>query len=223
MSFILDALKKSENERQSQVSTEFSTVSGPADAPRAPRWLWLLGALLLINLVVVAGLLLRPAPDAPPPAAATPAAPAAPAAPAIEAAAELVAPPITETTPVPTFADRIEEARRSRPAAESPEAVIDAVPAAGPVSADPGPDVPVSGGIAGLPTLMELQAGGDLTLPPLHIDLHVYNDDPARRFVSINMNKYRENEALREGPTVSRITREGVILDYQGRTFALFQ
>ena len=49
MSFILDALKKSENERQEQSDTEFATVPSSPDAPAAPRWLWILGALLAIN------------------------------------------------------------------------------------------------------------------------------------------------------------------------------
>ncbi len=224
MSFILDALKKSENERQAQASTEFSTVAGPADAARAPRWLWLLGALLIVNVVVVAGLLLRPASPPPTPAVAAPV-----SSPAVREPAVTSPEPAADTSS-PTFADRVEEARRSRPAVETPEPAAEATPP--PADAEPTPpktavtppqDAADGSGIAALPTLMELQVSGDLSLPPLHIDLHVYNDDPARRFVSINMSKYRERETLREGPTVRQITREGVILDYQGRSFALFQ
>lgn len=217
MSFILDALKKSENERQAQTSTEFSAVGGPADAPRAPRWLWLLGALLIVNLVVVAGLLLRPAADAPVPVDAMPV-----SAPPVAVRAEPVPAP-ADTAAEPTFADRIEEARRTRPAIESPEPVAESSTHTPPAAGAPAPDADARTGIAALPTLMELQVKGDVSLPPLHIDLHVYNDDPARRFVSINMSKYREREKLREGPTVRQITREGVILEYQGRSFALFQ
>jgi type II secretory pathway component PulC len=33
------------------------------------------------------------------------------------------------------------------------------------------------------------------------------------------MNKYREGESLREGPVLTTITPDGVILDYQGRSF----
>ena len=59
MSFILDALKKSENDRQRQ--------SGPAlyevkvAAPRSPLPLWAIGLIVLlgINLVIVAWVLLR--------------------------------------------------------------------------------------------------------------------------------------------------------------------
>ena len=59
MSFILDALKKSENERQQQAPAEFVTVPSNPDAPRAPKWLWILGALLVVNIVVVVTLIAR--------------------------------------------------------------------------------------------------------------------------------------------------------------------
>ena len=55
MSFILDALKKSETERQNQGKAEFADVPSSADGPRAPRWLWPLGALLAVNGIYTAG------------------------------------------------------------------------------------------------------------------------------------------------------------------------
>lgn len=77
--------------------------------------------------------------------------------------------------------------------------------------------------MATLPSLEELVLQGAVNLPALHIDLHVYNEVPSRRFVSINMNKYRENERLAEGPVVREITPEGVVLEYEGKAFALLQ
>ena len=65
MSFILDALKKSETNRQQQTPAAFATVPSSAGGPRAPRWLMLLGALLAINLIVLLGLLLRSDDDTP--------------------------------------------------------------------------------------------------------------------------------------------------------------
>ena len=61
MSFILDALRKSETERQHKGSAEFANV--PTSNSRRegpPAWLWVLGGLLLINLAVLIGILLRP-------------------------------------------------------------------------------------------------------------------------------------------------------------------
>lgn len=55
----------------------------------------------------------------------------------------------------------------------------------------------------------------------LHLDIHVFGETPADRFVFINMNKYRENSKLVEGPTVREITPDGVVLEYQGTTFLL--
>ncbi len=72
MSFILDALKKSESSRQQQSGPAFAEVPiGRRHAPR-PWWALAVAALLLLNLVVLAVVLLRDAPSAGQP---TPAAP----------------------------------------------------------------------------------------------------------------------------------------------------
>jgi hypothetical protein len=39
--------------------------------------------------------------------------------------------------------------------------------------------------------------------------------------VYINMRKYHEGSVLQEGPTVERIRRDGVVLNYQGLRFIL--
>ena len=200
MSFILDALKKSENDRQEQAETEFATVPSSSGPLAAPRWLWILGGLLAINVVVLLGLMLRPAPQ-----------------PAMEATAAVDVPA--------SFSDQVAEIRRNQP----PRAVIvteTSAPVASathmqtqvvPVSVD---NLPVSRA-AVLPSLTELRANGTLQLPDLHVDLHVYSDVPRERFVFINMNKYQENERLDEGPVLNEITSDGVILVYRGTTFLL--
>ncbi|MGH8222428.1 MAG: general secretion pathway protein GspB, partial [Woeseiaceae bacterium] len=73
----------------------------------------------------------------------------------------------------------------------------------------------------GLPAFDDLRAAGMLSLPDLHLDIHVYSATPAERFVFVNMNKYRENATLAEGPLLREITPDGVILDYRGTTFLL--
>jgi general secretion pathway protein B len=72
-----------------------------------------------------------------------------------------------------------------------------------------------------LPTINEINLSGAQSLPELHLDVHVYATRPAERFVYINMRKYHEGAALQEGPTVERIRRDGVILNYQGLRFIL--
>ena len=80
---------------------------------------------------------------------------------------------------------------------------------------------PAASSGARIPTIEELRLNDSLQLPELHIDIHVYSDNPDERFVFINMAKHREQSQLDEGPVVREITAEGVILQYQGRSFLL--
>lgn len=207
MSFILDALRKSETERQQQSDSEFATVPSGTDNPGMPRWLWVLGALLIVNAIVVTGLLFRP--DAPAPGAASP-----PVAEQTVAAAE------TASAPRQSFAERIDAARQDQ--AETPEPAAPVVrpdvaePAAMQPAAAAQPDDPLL-----LPSVHEVVANGTLQLPPMHIDIHVYSDTPGDRFVFINMNKYRESDRLDEGPVIEQITRDGVVLTHLGTEFFL--
>jgi general secretion pathway protein B len=59
------------------------------------------------------------------------------------------------------------------------------------------------------------------SLPDLRMDLHVFDTDPAKRFVFINMRKLREGETLPEGVRVDEITPTGARLSYKGNQFAL--
>ena len=126
MSFILDALKKSENERQHNAPTEFATVPSSSEPSRAPRWLWVLGALLAINVIVLLGLLLRPAPS-------TPARVSAPS-------TEPVSVEPAAAGRVASFADRLDAARDRQPepvaesAAPPPDPAATSVTAAEPTA-----------------------------------------------------------------------------------------
>jgi len=72
-----------------------------------------------------------------------------------------------------------------------------------------------------LPTYQDLQLRGELSLAPMHIDIHVYSEDPAERFVFINMRKYTQGNKTTEGPVVESINADGVTLSHQGRRFNL--
>lgn len=222
MSFILDALKKSENERQQSTPAEFAAVPSSPDAPAVPRWLWIFGALLLVNALVLLGLLFRPDTE-PPSRTATDA--------QITAAANTAA----ASSPAPSFSAQVDEARRNQPDRQAPAATDSGAevtastrlqPAASdrasPANSAPGANLASdANSIALLPSLIELQLDGRIQLPALHIDIHVYSERPDDRFVFINMSKYRENERLTEGPVVREITREGVVLSHQGTAFVL--
>lgn len=213
MSFILDALKKSENERQSNAPPEFATVPTGPDSPGAPRWLWGLGGLLLINLVVIVVLLTR---DAPPPVATTNVDAARPPQPASAT---------PQSRPADAFAERLEEARSKLQERSTTTSmpVDDTSVGSGPARRESRPAVPAASAnsLALLPSLDELRLNGEVDLPDMHVDIHVWSDDRAERFVFINMDKYRERDTMSAGPVVVEITRDGVVLEHRGRRFML--
>ncbi|MGD8589979.1 MAG: general secretion pathway protein GspB [Chromatiales bacterium] len=103
------------------------------------------------------------------------------------------------------------------PVAESPsEAQVETAPVA--IEADPDPKnlVPPS------PKQMsELPDGFVSNMPKLNIDIHSFDERPGRSYVLINMEKYREGDYLTEGPLLSKILQDGVILEYMGERFIL--
>ena len=54
-------------------------------------------------------------------------------------------------------------------------------------------------------------------MPP--IDVHVYSEDPGRRFILMELQKYREGETLGNGAVLEEILPESIQLYYQGRRF----
>jgi general secretion pathway protein B len=209
MSFILDALKKSENERQEQGSTEFSSVPTSSGNVGPTRWLWLLAALLVINFAVLIVVLLRPDPVAvsAPIAAATPTTTSVEPDSSSTGFEQQVAAAIDDlpTTTQPAQATAIE---RTEVSAEQQQP---------PPRSQPQP----TRRSANVPTIDQLRLDGSLQLEELHLDIHVYSDLAADRFVFINMDKHREDSRIDAGPVVREITPDGVILEYQGRRFLL--
>ena len=74
---------------------------------------------------------------------------------------------------------------------------------------------------AQLPLYGQIAADPGSTLPPLHMDLHVYDPNPRKRFVMLNMQKLHQGDSLANGVTVVKIRPDGVVLSYQGREFLL--
>jgi general secretion pathway protein B len=227
MSFILDALKKSELERQRQ------SVPGLMDARivqrnrRLPIWAAALGVLLGINLVVLAFVVIRkgaPAEHAPPPVAVPSASAGASAAKGTEHFSPLDAAPVFAPE-IPVAADEAPSppARAVAPAAQGTPPAAQGTPARLAHQADPlltdrdsHPD-----NLEVLPSISEISLTGGDALPELHLDVHVYATNPAERFVYINMRKYHEGGTLQEGPAVEHIRRDGVVLNYRGLRFLL--
>lgn len=70
-------------------------------------------------------------------------------------------------------------------------------------------------------TMSELPSGFVANLPSLNIDIHSYDKIPAKRYVLINMEKYREGDYLTEGPQLIEILTDGVVLEHLGERFIL--
>jgi general secretion pathway protein B len=220
MSFILDALKKSEIERQRQ------SMPGLMDAPtslrrnRLPLWAVLLGCLLAINTVVLIVVLLR---NSGATVASTSAkhdtAPAERKTPTVEdhfsplSQAPVYAPEI----PVPPAESPSSNEAASSARAMAQRAAPHAVRRPDPVLVDE----EASDNDEVLPSINEINLTGAQALPEMHLDVHVYATKPADRFVYINMRKYKEGNTLQEGPVLERIRRDGVVLNYQGLRFIL--
>jgi general secretion pathway protein B len=216
MSFILDALKKSENDRQRATGPALFEVRVAQPRSRFPIWAIAVGVLLVVNLGVVAWLVLRtdqpaavaqaPVPT-PAPSAPTPAAPPAPA---------LAAPASV------TFNQRADEQTAPEEVPDEGFVNEDYAPAEEPAVDDSGPAPSVQrGSVAGLPTYEKAnsQAGG--RIPELRMDMHVFSPKPQDRFVFVNMRKLKEGETLPEGVRVETITNDGAILSWQGSKFTL--
>jgi general secretion pathway protein B len=230
MSFILDALKKSEMERQRQSLPGLMDTRASPRRSRLPLWAAGLGLLLLVNLLVLTFVLWHK--SAPTARATTPAA-------ALPAHNADVAPPLTNhfspLDAAPVYAPEIPVATADRPSAPvSPVSPVRSGDAgrsdgsAGSTERAPHHADPVlidedaqSDNQEVLPTISEISLSGTQTLPELHLDVHVYATKPAERFVYINMRKYHEGATLQEGPRLERIRRDGVVLNYQGVRFLL--
>jgi general secretion pathway protein B len=217
MSFILDALKKSEIERQRQ------SMPGLMDAPtllrrgRLPLWAIILGLLLAINIVVLVVVLMKNGAPSVASSSRHDTSPADAKPPAVEehfsplSAAPVYAPEI----PVPPAATSAsgESAGHAIAQRAAPHTLHRPDPVLIDEEAADNDEV--------LPSINEINLTGAQALPEMHLDVHVYATKPSDRFVFINMRKYHEGNTLAEGPVLERIRRDGVVLNYQGVRFIL--
>jgi general secretion pathway protein B len=228
VSFILDALKKSEGERQRQSGPAMFEVRVAPPRSRMPLWAGIVGGLLLVNLAIVAWLVTR-SPARTDAAAATgersnPVPLAAPVARRPSPTADAPA-PSAETAPAPADSAPIEAPDEGM--AEEPLLADDTV------EPEPGPDAPPAletprprsrvtrGTSLGIPTYDQLGGQPGAGLPELRLDLHVYAERPADRFVFVNNRRLREGEALPDGTRVESIVPDGVVLNARNQRFLL--
>jgi len=212
MSFILDALKKSENSRLRQDHPAiFDAQAAAVRRQGLPRWGIALMVLLGLNLLILAYALWRPSE---PPAAVPTVQPESTTA---SAAAHTAAAPAqsrpAQSRPAlsaPALAGP-PSAAPTRSMAAPPSDVRRSTPPALPVSSEESPT---------LPSRDDLLAAG-AAIPEANLNMHVYDASPALRFVLLNGQRLREGEVSREGLRVEQILPEGVLLSAGGTSFML--
>lgn len=243
MSLILEALRKSEAERQRGRAPGLFVEQRPARSRdrRVPAWAWALGTLLVAVLLAWGwrewqrpdrGAVTAAAPSADTVAEAAP----APAAPRTEplpgepgslvpitlapdarpAAAAPAAPsPAAAPPPAPMTAPVAATApvRPEAPGAAAPEPA----PAVAPPTPNPAPAEPV----AFVPGLDALPAAERAALPPLKLSMHVYADTPAQRFVILDGQRLVEGASPASGVVLEEIRRDGLVLSVNGQRLLL--
>ena len=209
MSYILDALRKSDQQRQRGAVPTLRTAPAVALAPKQPAYLLyaLLAAILLGSGIGIGWW--------------RPWQPEQAGAPQVVAAKPAESSP-RETAPVPSEIARdpmpVLQPRDSVPASQFAPAPAAAKTA--PVDAPP-PERPVDSAAREqkVMALAELPASLQSQIPKITITVHAYSAKPAERLVGINDRLLREGDSLEPDLRVEQITPDGMNLSYKGTHF----
>lgn len=170
MSFIHDALKRSDRARRMLGASRLEPADATLAAPQRSRWAPWVVLLLVANVALLAWFSWYAfAPDAPPDAP-------------------------------QHLGGEVRSLQR--------EAGTDDAASAAPL---PGPDAGAVTALDALPPHLQAR------LPPLHLDAHAWSEDPAQRFVIINLKRRVAGDTLDGGVTLVEITADGVIIEFEGR------
>ena len=252
MSFILDALKKSESDRQRQSGPSLFEVKVAPPRRRLPVWAVAIAVLLAINVIVISWMLFRHAPAqqpavaTPPPAVSPPTATPAKTLGASHSAGESApanvtadAAPAGNSVPARAAAPAASSATSQGATSQAGSDQISTAPLSSPAGQSAGPPSAATGSSDNAPAIEPAAAQGSGSsagtgalpiyqqivttagLPALHLDLHVYAQNPKDRFVMINMHRLGEGDSLPDGVRVEAIRPDGVVLSYRGTQFLL--
>jgi len=217
MSIILDALRKSETERQRSETPGLADTRFIASPGRRSFWVPIIAIVLLANLLFMGVWWYQSSSSNPVPQIALPQ----------QTTREEPLPlPVETQAPViqtSTVRSLDQEVAPARPTAANRTEEQPPILAAPVKTSEPFQQAtePENTSVDHLPSLTQLTLSGDIVLPLLNIDLHVFSSNPTSRMVFINGDQYREGEQLEQGPQLSEITPLGVVLEYQGFRFEL--
>ena len=234
MSYILDALRKSDEERRrGSTPTLLTPQIAAEEAARPKTFAYGIAAVVILVVGVVIGALAPWQGDAPPapakPVAVAPASPAVP--PATAASAERAAPvpqvlaakpaapapkpvaapqrePVAPARTAPRRSERSQEIAAAKPAPQAPPKPPERKPVAAPEKSQP----PVVA-FGDLPLAIQQE------MPKLQVAAHAYSSVAGDRLVSINERIVREGDTVASGLVLEEITPSGMILSYRGYRF----
>lgn len=226
MSYILEALKKLEQKRQQEGAPNLLTLQGGTASARKKRTLWpfVISGIVILNIaIILLFLLVGPWKNT---AHSPPAQP--------QVARDMTSSPLT--SPLPRKKDEpIVEPKKDilppAPVLPSKKSVSEPPPSkAAPVQESPlsktpneqpaTPTKPVQPSKKVL-TIKELPADIKNKLSELKMTVHSYNDQPQSRFAVINNTTVREGQSVNNELKLEQITKNGVVLNYQGHRFSL--
>lgn len=233
MSFILDALRKSETaRRRSEAPDLFATMpSAPEHTPKQTQWpLWTLGIVGVLSMIAALWLLAQSAPlPSPAPRTATDDLAAHTSA-ATPAAAQsiVVQPPATVAVTPASAANAAPESPITPRASPSAPALLPDTPDITPKLDLPSPPEPLAVPPSATPitpaappagdqivSLADLDPGSRKQLPPLKLSMHLWNETASQRFVILDGQRLKEGDVLGE-IVIERITRDGAVLMWRG-------
>lgn len=227
MSYILDALRRAEAQRQQQAATPPGLGSPPltpapvsptaasaaapavaagaapdtpvAPAPRSAGWmLGMAGTVVVATVAVVAGLR---SPDAPAPTANT-TAPAVPP-PAAQAPARVSPPPpLADPAPAPI----LQPAPEPSPAAARPTATATPAP-------KPAADA--------VPRYADLPESVRAALPAISVQGVTWSENPAWRHLIVNGRVLQESQSIGPDHVLEQIGRDGSVLNHRGQRYRI--
>lgn len=234
MSYILDALRKSEQERQQVEPLALNPIG--SDAIELPRRRFgpLTGVAALVVFAAAASVywaflaghsgVSTANISAPAPAEALRAAPSrpAPAPQEVRPAPVLRPSPFAAAPQRSTVRDLAREARvePSRPA-PAPQATRAPQESAPTIATAAPPAAPTESAAEPIKFLRAMPADFQRELPDLRVTIHIYAPRPADRILYINDRQYHVGDQVRSGVVVEEIVEDGVVLRFHGQRFKL--
>jgi len=231
MSYILEALRKSDQQRQLGAAPKFHGASIAASAPETrPAWQY---AVLGVGFALIAFAIgwLRPwqSDPKPTPAVASAAEPSPkqvsplPETPRPLATSSVAAPAAHAPAPATSRQSTVDsntvaEARPPKPASRDPKPSVRK-------SAESGSERPSSEARKGPVPSEKVQAYSELPaavrqeLPPISVSVHAYSLTPKDRLVGINDKLLHEGDTVANNLVLERITPDGMVLNYKGTRF----